>query len=756
VHLIHHTFSLAELLTLSSFHLTSSTITFSLNAAEETVRVIDGLFGSTETSRALAAIVEIVKRELYIQEDGDDDLSFFHSPSKLGVLGGVAKAMTAFACLQFLTWRRKCSNLLVTQIAECTVDYDKLRRRKTENDNILGCNPLEMEDEQSQSGIYHVENLKFRSRDIHIPINFKTSLFDNIVPAECILSGDVCASPIIALAEGESDSDFNVSAEDIRVLLTIAEIPRDGHGKCSSFCPQPSIQLFPQDFYHTSDSAKKSLLGHRNTSASKLREKESCAPAIDPRSSLPRTRSIPMRFEISKKRTLIANFSRFLRFSTGAYGKRFLRLFGLGDSPPPIVSGGVDHANHYVFAAHTGITVQDIILSSYQAPRPGYLSKAEVDDASNHNFFRAQSVLGLEAPRIHPLVHYLCVDKITKNIILSLRGTLGLSDVLTDLTCDYADLDVWITSGDGNSKKKKRVYHAHAGMMKSAELLANQIGPFVKHALEENPEHGLILCGHSLGGGVAALLSILWSDKFNDELDTMGDSAGHFTAISSGLPCGRPLHSFTFGSPCVVSKELALHCSNLISTVMHGSDFVPCLSLGFIKDLKLIARTLSDYRNKGVSEKVISKALGFDRCSPPVSSADDGTSTADLDEDWLWSLIQTLRAEMVSDKLYPPGTVYWLRTKAHKMHLNCRNVEGSLAEPRETGYRKSLENLGKGPSSCASRRYFVALDRIEDVHQLVGEMHFSRSMITDHNPRFYEEGIRALDLGLRAEFDHEK
>jgi hypothetical protein len=53
--MVHNGFCLAELLTLSTFHLTKTTITFSLESAEETVLVIDGIFGENDTSKALAA-----------------------------------------------------------------------------------------------------------------------------------------------------------------------------------------------------------------------------------------------------------------------------------------------------------------------------------------------------------------------------------------------------------------------------------------------------------------------------------------------------------------------------------------------------------------------------------------------------------------------------------------------------------------------------------------------------------------------------
>lgn len=63
-YVVHHTFSLAELFTMSGFSLTSGLISTGLGAAEESVRALDGIFGSNESSRALASIISMVRREI--------------------------------------------------------------------------------------------------------------------------------------------------------------------------------------------------------------------------------------------------------------------------------------------------------------------------------------------------------------------------------------------------------------------------------------------------------------------------------------------------------------------------------------------------------------------------------------------------------------------------------------------------------------------------------------------------------------------
>ncbi|KNE54710.1 hypothetical protein AMAG_00669 [Allomyces macrogynus ATCC 38327] len=898
IYFVHHSFSLAELLTLTTFHLTSSTIKFSLNAAEETVRILDGLFGSTETSRACAAIVDIVRRELSESDelnrtlDPEDiaaaaaasssssssssfaPLRLLGSASKLATLGSVTKAITAFACLQKLTQRRKYARLPVETIFDFVVDYDRVRSA-LDDANDDGHDPLgyatdddetaapiwESDDERevvgSMEGMLDSMQLDDDPRQADEAVDTSTPPLN---PTPAALNKVRTITTIEELPREESDEPLLRHQTSIQTLVsTLKQRSSPVVGQSSS--PQQTNH-HPHHHHHAH--------GHRRSSISASSTSSSVNPqrrfppgrahlmvqphphthsmhrhgpstsnghGPRPRLALPAPR-VPQPTHVYPRQPLVYNISRFLQYSTGAYGKRFLRIFGIGRAPIPSVVGDIHHPNHHAFAAHTGISVNDIVLSSFQPPRANYLSRDEVADAARHNFYSSASILKLEAPSIHPLVHYLCLDHETRTVVLTLRGTLGLSDVLTDLTCDYADLHVYVPVVDeitGQIKgKEKRVFQAHAGMLKNAQLLANNLGPYIKHALDEYPEYGLVLCGHSLGGGVAALLALLWSDRFNDDHDTVAaddvddatddsepidegeflDAQVHRTASSSGLPPGRPLHSFTYGCPCVVSHELSQLCGSLVTSVVHGADIVPCLSLGLVKDLKAMARTLMDPSNKGVAETIITKSLGLGTKAPAAAMAAHAAAAAkgappsvddfpnltgsDVEEDWLWSLIQTLRADMVAEKLYPAGSVYWLRTKPYVRRIQSVAPTSSSPTPSEdgmpdvvpapsapAGYLPAIswpfssltgsvapENpppaqvraaaaaaagtrAGRAAITREERRFLVVLDRLEDVHDLVGELRFSRSMFTDHNPRFYEDGIRALELGVAGHAIHE-
>ncbi|KAJ8358516.1 hypothetical protein SKAU_G00150410 [Synaphobranchus kaupii] len=102
---------------------------------------------------------------------------------------------------------------------------------------------------------------------------------------------------------------------------------------------------------------------------------------------------------------------------------------------------------------------------------------------------------------------FVAVDHDKKKVIISIRGTLSPKDALTDLTGDAERLPVDEPQG---------TWLGHKGMVFSAE--------YIKKKLEQNmilsqafgrdlgkgtKHYGLVIVGHSLGAGTAAILSFL-------------------------------------------------------------------------------------------------------------------------------------------------------------------------------------------------------------------------------------------------------
>ncbi|SAM06478.1 hypothetical protein [Absidia glauca] len=400
---------------------------------------------------------------------------------------------------------------------------------------------------------------------------------------------------------------------------------------------------------------------------------------------------------------IISNIGHFMRYASAAYGESFMRIFGIGDMPSVLPTS--HHPNHHAFAHHTRVSVQDILLSSYTDP---------------------SNILAMHHPSMHALVHYVTVDHHTKSIVLTCRGTLGLSDVLTDLSFTYTDFTL--------PTDATQHFQAHDGMLDAAQLLAKQKGKVyqcIRLGLEQYPDYGLVLCGHSLGGGVVSLLGVLWSQergaflKMNQETDPTlrFDPVPFVTSHLSGLPAGRPVHCYAYGPPCAMSFDLSQYCGQgLVTSVVHGYDIVPTLSWGIIKDLKNVATSLHEETH--TAEAIISRIIGHYNNRRNKKDAHD-----DEEEKWLWATIKTMRADMCAEKLYPPSTVYHVESVPQLI----QNHQAASPSSYRSHYRKA---------------HMTTLSLCDDIHTKFSEITFSRSMFADHTPGLYEKAIRNLCRGF--------
>ena len=124
-----------------------------------------------------------------------------------------------------------------------------------------------------------------------------------------------------------------------------------------------------------------------------------------------------------------------------------------------------------------------------------------------------------------------------------------------------------------------------------ARYLASKLSAELAALHGAYPAYAVLLCGHSLGGGAAALTALLVADV---------------------LPA-LPLHAYCFGAPPVLSAELARGCKRLVTTVCLGDDVVPRLCYGSVRALKTrVLRVLRDCDRsylKAVAELVRRQSL---------------------------------------------------------------------------------------------------------------------------------------------------
>lgn len=424
----------------------------------------------------------------------------------------------------------------------------------------------------------------------------------------------------------------------------------------------------------------------------------------------------------------VQNIRRFCRFSSASYGPNALKFMG-GLRPTKALPGQEsDRHEHSAFSGHTGLPPSTILLSSFVDPAGGSNAAGETESGV-------------------PLVHYLCIDHESKAVVLTLRGTWGFEDILTDMTCDYDDLQ-W----------QGRSWKVHKGMHASAKRLleggGGRVMITIRAALEEFPDYGVVLCGHSLGGGVAALLATMISEPNLKSTGTFFVTASYQSGTRQKLiasydeqgpkstcflPAGRPIHVYTYGPPAVMSPSLRRATRGLITTVVNGQDVVPSLSLGILHDMHSIslafrsdtsgAKSHVRYRVwEGLRQSIINK---FHVNEPPiVIHAGDG-----LGEDaWAWNALKMLREEMHAQKLMPPGEVFIVET------MRVLQRDAFTPTSNDDGYPR----LGRP----ATR---VQLKFISDAEALFGELRFGSGMLSDHNPVRYEASLAALARGILDE-----
>lgn len=445
-------------------------------------------------------------------------------------------------------------------------------------------------------------------------------------------------------------------------------------------------------------------------------------------------------------RHLVRTVRRFSRFASASYGSNFLRVMGLNSSEEQLRKSTelmtLDvHHEHDSFSSHTGLPPHTILLSSFFDPK-GVTGNTDWSPSA-----------------ISPLIHFISIDDDSKAVVLTCRGTLGFEDVLTDMTCDYDDI-LW----------QGQRYKVHKGIHASARRLlggnGSRIMATIRATLEQYPDYGLVLCGHSLGGAVAAVLAILISEPANDEsktgfvtssppkLLTQRSNTGHFTDYIPPitLPPGRPIHVYAYGTPACVSELLRKATRGLITTIVNNADIVPCLSLGILHDFRTVALHLKTDTSDAfgalksrvwqrIKDAVASSFYNNSKGPPPPANvAGDG-----LGEDtWAWSALKTLRAAMVNDKLVPPGEIFVVETSRVFDRLDPDVAREAVFGPDDSKDDRT-EKLYRALGRPATR---VQLKLIRDVETRFGELRFGRDMFGDHSPGRYEAALALLEKGV--------
>ena len=225
---------------------------------------------------------------------------------------------------------------------------------------------------------------------------------------------------------------------------------------------------------------------------------------------------------IIEDNNIIDSTIHFFKFSCAAYGWKMLNPLMFANKRKAVLVHGFltgDVMNNRALCEHTGIQEEDIVTTKWTS--------------SDY----------------HP-AHYIAIDHSTLSIVIAIRGSFHVKDALVDLVAAA-------TPFQGG--------YAHTGMLECARRKLDMIRLPLLQTIAQNPQYQVVVIGHSLGAGTAALLTLL---------------------LKNELPCSVRLRCLAFAPPCVLSPNLAKGCEGLIDSFILGNDCVPRLSFASIQKLK--------------------------------------------------------------------------------------------------------------------------------------------------------------------------
>ena len=174
----------------------------------------------------------------------------------------------------------------------------------------------------------------------------------------------------------------------------------------------------------------------------------------------------------------------------------------------------------------------------------------------------------------------LTKDDVLHSIVLSIRGTHSFKDAFTSLTGASKPHHVVDSNG-------VILGYSHFGMLAAARWMKSEVGEDFKRTLEDNPGYQPLIIGHSLGGGTAAMLTMMLREQ--------------------GGPLLSDTQCIAIACPACMTLELAESCKDYVTTVVNNCDVIPTISPGSadrLRESMLHSSWYADFRHDMRSSKI--------------------------------------------------------------------------------------------------------------------------------------------------------
>lgn len=216
----------------------------------------------------------------------------------------------------------------------------------------------------------------------------------------------------------------------------------------------------------------------------------------------------------------------------------------------------------------------DLIKHDTTTPVPGYLGHyiAISNDGSSEEDNTSSSLEKKEKRK----------EKIA---IIGCKGTSTFEDFLTDMCANSVEYTLEHPFYEGGSN----TIRCHEGVYISSQRLVADLLPLVKNLLIPSG-YKIVIVGHSLGAGCAAIVSLL------------------LRASIPSLQDSDKLKVWAFASPPVLDLDSSRGCSSFVTTVVNNCDVIPRANIGpfvvTVRLLRAVNKRLKE-RNLGVTDLLL-------------------------------------------------------------------------------------------------------------------------------------------------------